>query len=219
MGWYQVREDGSVDTMPFNFKGVEIQSNLKGEPGFVGDLRYTAEALVNLLKNAVEHTAPGGTVTVSAKETAGSIAITIADTGEGGPVETHSYEEYRRIDSYLRAHAEYFEDGDFYGCYYGVLEAKEKMVPIRTAFLHQWPENKATALRNEKHIESVTFSRNPDGSLTAWIFFDGYIGNKYNWVHQLGRENGVTIEDDMYDWNSDLIDLDLIDDSAVDSLR
>ena len=81
--------------------------------------------------------------------------------------------------------------------------------------LHQWPANKATALRNEKHIESVTFSRNPDGSLTAWIFFDGYIGNKYNWVHQLGRENGVTIEDDMYDWNSDLIDLDLIDDDAI----
>ena len=81
--------------------------------------------------------------------------------------------------------------------------------------LHQWPANKATALRNEKHIESVTFSRNPDGSLTAWIFFDGYIGNKDNWVHQLGRENGVTIEDDMYDWNSDLIDLDLIDDDAI----
>ena len=31
-------------------KGVEIQSDLNGEPGFVGDLRYTAEALVNLLK-------------------------------------------------------------------------------------------------------------------------------------------------------------------------
>ena len=81
--------------------------------------------------------------------------------------------------------------------------------------LHQWPANKATALRNEKHVESVTFERNPDGSLTAWIFFDGYIGNKDNWRYQLGRENGVTIEDDMYDWNSVLIDLDLIDDDAI----
>lgn len=98
--------------------------------------------------------------------------------------------------------------------------------------LHQWPANKATALRNEKHVESVTFSQNPDGSLTAWIFFDGNIGNASGWLDQLARENGVELTvshavfdengvatssypEYLYDWNYDLMELDLITDDAI----
>ncbi len=98
--------------------------------------------------------------------------------------------------------------------------------------LEQWPENKATALRNEKHVESVTFSRNPDGSLTAWIFFDGNIGDSSGWLSEFAKKNGVELTvphavfdengvatssypEYLYDWNYDLVQLDMINDSAV----
>ena len=36
-------------------KNVEISTDIDGEPVFIGDLHYTSEAIVNLLKNAIEH--------------------------------------------------------------------------------------------------------------------------------------------------------------------
>lgn len=98
--------------------------------------------------------------------------------------------------------------------------------------LEQWPANKATALRNEKHVESVTFSQNPDGSLTAWIFFDRNIGNSSGWLSELAKKNGVELTvshavfdengvatssypEDLYDWNYDLMALDLVTDDAI----
>ena len=83
--------------------------------------------------------------------------------------------------------------------------------------LYRWPANKATALRNEKHVESVTFEQNRDGSLTAKIFVDGYIGNTKGWLMELAERNGVELTDSegQYDWNYELISLDMIDDESV----
>lgn len=53
------------------------------EERFVGDLRWTAEALGNVLKNCMEHSPTGGTITVSAAETALYTAITVEDEGQG----------------------------------------------------------------------------------------------------------------------------------------
>ena len=54
-----------------------------GEESFSGDLIWSAEALGNILKNCIEHTPEGGTITVTAQETALYTQIEVDDTGSG----------------------------------------------------------------------------------------------------------------------------------------
>ena len=54
-----------------------------GEERFTGDLVWSAEALGNILKNCMEHTPEGGTITVTAQETALYTQIEVTDTGCG----------------------------------------------------------------------------------------------------------------------------------------
>jgi len=53
-------------------------------------------AIGNLLSNAIRHTPSGGSVTVGANATAGTIAITVKDTGEGIPPDliAHVFERF-----------------------------------------------------------------------------------------------------------------------------
>ncbi len=53
------------------------------EETFLGDLTWTAEALGNILKNCMEHTPDGGSITVTAQETPLFTKITVEDTGSG----------------------------------------------------------------------------------------------------------------------------------------
>lgn len=54
-----------------------------GDEAFQGDLTWMAEALGNILKNCMEHTPIGGTISIMAEETALYTAITVEDTGPG----------------------------------------------------------------------------------------------------------------------------------------
>lgn len=53
------------------------------DEAFAGDLVWTAEALGNILKNCSEHTPAGGTITITAIETALYTQIEVKDTGPG----------------------------------------------------------------------------------------------------------------------------------------
>ncbi len=54
-----------------------------GKEQFTGDPVWTGEALGNILKNCVEHTPNGGSITITGEETALFTQLTIEDTGPG----------------------------------------------------------------------------------------------------------------------------------------
>lgn len=69
-------------TIPMELRELRLSVSCADE-AFTGDPVWTAEALGNLLKNAMEHTPPGGSITVTAEQTALYTAITVEDTGPG----------------------------------------------------------------------------------------------------------------------------------------
>ena len=64
-------------------KEIEATVTITGEPVIYGDLQYCTEALMNLLKNCMEHTPAGGRIEIAAKENMLYSSITIRDSGNG----------------------------------------------------------------------------------------------------------------------------------------
>jgi len=83
-------------------KQVSLHSSIEPDlPMCKIDAGRIEQALSNLLDNALNHTPPGGTVTVSAGATAEyTVQITVADTGEGIPEEhlPYIFDRLYRVD-------------------------------------------------------------------------------------------------------------------------
>ncbi|MFA9556764.1 sensor histidine kinase [Evansella sp. AB-rgal1] len=71
--------------IPMDIKNQRLIIEGEEDAFFRGDLNWTAEALINMLKNAVEHTDEGGQITVSFSENTLFTEIRIADNGKGIP--------------------------------------------------------------------------------------------------------------------------------------
>ncbi len=67
--------------VPMELKGIDF--SVKSEGMVEVDLMWTSEAITNILKNCMEHTPPGGKITVKACENALYSEITINDSGNG----------------------------------------------------------------------------------------------------------------------------------------
>lgn len=64
-------------------KNITVSTKIEGEPVFRGDRQYCTEAIVNLLKNCMEHTPEGGTIAIRAHDNSIYTGVIITDSGEG----------------------------------------------------------------------------------------------------------------------------------------
>ena len=69
-------------SIPIELRDQKLEIAVENET-YTGDLAWSAEAMSNVLKNCMEHTPAGGTVSVEAGETALYTQITVQDNGPG----------------------------------------------------------------------------------------------------------------------------------------
>ena len=77
-----VRRAAEPLAIPLELRNVALDVSA-GDERLTGDLFWTAEALGNVLRNAVEHTPAGGRIEVAARETPLFTELTVRDTGPG----------------------------------------------------------------------------------------------------------------------------------------
>ncbi|CAM4157850.1 HAMP domain-containing histidine kinase [Paenibacillus alkaliterrae] len=69
--------------IPMDIKEQTVSIQGESNVSFLGDLNWTAEAVINILKNCVEHTGEGGVIAITFEENALFTEIRIADNGKG----------------------------------------------------------------------------------------------------------------------------------------
>jgi signal transduction histidine kinase len=82
-------------------KGLSVSIDLpESLPPADIDFHRVSQVLRNLLENAVTHTGRGGSITVAARQMDNMVEVSVADTGEGIPVEDlpNMFERFYRVD-------------------------------------------------------------------------------------------------------------------------
>ncbi|EEG76037.1 sensor histidine kinase [Dethiobacter alkaliphilus] len=69
--------------IPLDIKMQQVQISGASDVSFIGDLNWSCEALINILKNCIEHTPERGRINISFSENPLFTEITITDSGVG----------------------------------------------------------------------------------------------------------------------------------------
>lgn len=78
-----VKEAAESLAIPFDLANVELVLNLEDGSSYIGDAAWSREAILNVMKNCMEHAGEGGCVEVSVSHDALACRICIQDTGPG----------------------------------------------------------------------------------------------------------------------------------------
>lgn len=70
-------------SISMELKDITPVLEIEGDPSFIGDFAYCAEAIENILKNCMEHTPAGGHITIQAVQNEIFTQILITDSGDG----------------------------------------------------------------------------------------------------------------------------------------
>ncbi|CAM3543797.1 ATP-binding protein [Brevibacillus invocatus] len=76
---------GIVESMTaaFQLQGIQVKSYLKSTAWIMGDQQRIAQAISNLLTNALKHTPPGGEVNVTLEQKKRIVEVKVVDNGTG----------------------------------------------------------------------------------------------------------------------------------------
>ena len=78
-----IKKSAEPIEIPLDLRNQSLVINSDKNESFYGDLNWTVEAVENILKNCMEHTEEGGTITVNLSETPIFSEIVISDNGKG----------------------------------------------------------------------------------------------------------------------------------------
>ena len=70
-------------TVPLELKNIELEISGDDSSYFIGDLKWSAEAISNIIKNCIEHTDEGGKIVICYSTNALFSEIMISDNGNG----------------------------------------------------------------------------------------------------------------------------------------
>ncbi|WP_297133680.1 sensor histidine kinase [Terrisporobacter sp.] len=73
----------SPSLIPMELKNIDLSINGDEKASYIGDINWSSEALVNIIKNCVEHTNENGSITINYEENPLYSEIIIKDSGEG----------------------------------------------------------------------------------------------------------------------------------------
>lgn len=70
-------------SISIELKNITVRTEIDGSPVFRADRQYCTEAVINVLKNCIEHTPDGGAIKISAADNGICTRIIVIDSGSG----------------------------------------------------------------------------------------------------------------------------------------